>query len=72
MGIGKAGSILAPVLFVLNLLVALARAPCKIAYGSGGRVQDFACVNVDQCNDGRVGVGFVGGGLNNDQWGQQP
>jgi hypothetical protein len=27
MGIGKAGSILAPVLFILNLLVALARVP---------------------------------------------
>jgi hypothetical protein len=31
MGIGKAGSILAPTLFVLNLPVALARAPGKIA-----------------------------------------
>ncbi len=41
MRIGKAGSILAPALFVLNLPVALARAPGKIAYGSGGRVEDF-------------------------------
>jgi hypothetical protein len=31
MGIGKAGSIFAPALFVFNLPVALARAPCKIA-----------------------------------------
>ena len=31
MGIGKAGSILAPALFVLNLNVALARVPGKIA-----------------------------------------
>jgi hypothetical protein len=31
MGIGKAGSILAPALFILNLPVALARAPGKIA-----------------------------------------
>jgi hypothetical protein len=31
MGIGKAGSILVPALFVLNLPVALARAPSKIA-----------------------------------------
>ncbi len=46
MGIGKAGSILAPTLFVLNLHVALARAPGKIAYGSGGRVEDFACVDI--------------------------
>jgi hypothetical protein len=30
MGIGKAGSILAPALFLLNLLVALARVPGKI------------------------------------------
>jgi hypothetical protein len=43
MGIGKAGSILAPALFVLNLPVALAG---KIAYGSGGRVEDFACMDV--------------------------
>ncbi len=67
MGIGKAGSILAPALFVLDLPVALARAPAKIAYGSGGRVEDFACMNVGQCNYGRVGISFVGGGLNNDQ-----
>ncbi len=31
MGIGKAGSILAPALFVLKLPLALARAPVKIA-----------------------------------------
>ncbi len=31
MGVGKAGSILAPALFALNLPVALARAPGKIA-----------------------------------------
>jgi hypothetical protein len=46
MGIVKAGSILAPNLFVLNLLVALVRAPGKITYGSGGRVEDFACVDI--------------------------
>ncbi len=46
MGIGKAGIMLAPALFVLNLPVVLARAPGKIAYGSGGRVEDFACVDV--------------------------
>jgi hypothetical protein len=46
MGIGKAGSILAPALYVLNLPVALARAPGKIAFGSGGRVEDFACVDI--------------------------
>ncbi len=71
MGIGKAGSILAPALFVLNLPVTLARGSGKIAYGSGGRVKDFACVDVGRCNDGRVGVSFVGGGSNKDQWGQQ-
>jgi hypothetical protein len=43
MGIGKMGSISAPALFVLNLFIALARGPGKIAYGSGGRVEDFAC-----------------------------
>jgi hypothetical protein len=37
-----AGSILASALFVLKLHVALARAPGKIANGSGGRVEDFA------------------------------
>ncbi len=58
-------------LFVLSLPVALARAPGKIAYGSGGRVEDFACVDVGQCDNGRVGVSFVGGGSNNNQWGQQ-
>ena len=71
MGIGKAESILAPALFVLNLPVALARAPGKIAYGSVGRVEDFACVDIGRCNDGRVGISFVGGGSNHDQWGQQ-
>jgi hypothetical protein len=54
MGIGKAGRILAPTLFVLNLPVALARAPGKIAFGSRGKVEDFAWVDVGQCNDGRV------------------
>ncbi len=71
MAIGKAGSILAPALFVLYLPVALARAPGKITYGSGGRVEDFACEEVDQCNNVRVGISFVRGGSNNDQWGQQ-
>jgi hypothetical protein len=47
-GIGKAESILAPTLFVLNLPVALARGPGKIAYGSGGRVEDFACMDIVQ------------------------
>ncbi len=63
MGIGKAGIILAPVLFVLNLPVALARAPGKITYGNGGRVEDFACVEVGWCKDGRVGIDFAGGRL---------
>ncbi len=71
MEIGKAGSIWAPPLFVRNHPVALARAPGKIAYGSGGGVEDFACVDVGQCNDGRVGISFVRGGSNNNQWGQQ-
>jgi hypothetical protein len=31
----------------------------------------FACVDVGRCNNGRVGISFVGGGWNNDQWGQQ-
>jgi hypothetical protein len=39
MGMEMAGSILAPALFVLNLPVALARMPGKIAFGSGGRVK---------------------------------
>jgi hypothetical protein len=51
-----ARSILVPVLFLLKLPVALARTPGKIAFGSGGRVADFACVDIGQCNDGRVGV----------------
>jgi hypothetical protein len=59
MGIGKAGSMLTPALFVLNLPVALARAPGEIAYRSGGRVEDFACMDVGQCNNGRVGVCFA-------------
>jgi hypothetical protein len=46
MEIGKAGSILAPALFVFNLPVALARASGRIAYGSGGRVEDCACMDV--------------------------
>jgi hypothetical protein len=45
-GIGKVGSILAPALFDLNPPVALARAPGKIALGSGGRVENFPCVDV--------------------------
>ncbi len=45
-GIGKAGRVLAPALFVLYLPVALARVPGKIAFRSGGRVEDFACVDV--------------------------
>ncbi len=71
MGIGKLGSILAPALFVLNLPVTLARAPGKIAYGNGGRVEDFACMDIGQCSNGRVGISFVRGDLNKDQWGQQ-
>ncbi len=35
MGIEMVGSILAPVLFVLTLPVALAKAPGKIVHGSG-------------------------------------
>ena len=46
MGIEKTGTILAPSLFVLNLPVALARASGRIAYGSGGRVEDCACMDV--------------------------
>ncbi len=46
MGIGKVGRILAPALLVLNLPVALARMPSEIAFGSGGRVEDFACMDV--------------------------
>ncbi len=70
MGIGQAGTILAPALFILNLPLALVFSAWLIAYGSGGRVEDFACVDVGQCKDGSVGVSFVGGGLENDQWGQ--
>jgi hypothetical protein len=39
-------SILDPFLLILELPVALARAPYKIAFGSGGRVEEFACVDV--------------------------
>jgi hypothetical protein len=46
MGIGKAGRMFAPALFFPNLPVALAIAPGKIVFGSGGRVEDFACVDV--------------------------
>jgi hypothetical protein len=42
MGMEMTGSILAPTLFIFKLPVALARAPGKIAYGSGGRVEDVA------------------------------
>jgi hypothetical protein len=42
MGIEKAGKFLPRALFVLNLPVALARVPGKIAFGSRGRVEDFA------------------------------
>ncbi len=42
MGMEMVGSILAPAFLVLKLPVALARAPGKIAFGSGGRVEDFA------------------------------
>jgi hypothetical protein len=50
---------LAPALFVLNLPVALARAPGKIVFRSGGRVEDFAYVDVGQCNNGKVGVSLL-------------
>jgi hypothetical protein len=46
MGMEMAGGILALTLFVLKLPVALASTPGKIAFGSGGRGEDFACVNV--------------------------
>ncbi len=46
MQIGKAGSILAPTLFVLNLFVALARAPGKIARRQ--RLQHTCCVSQTQ------------------------
>jgi hypothetical protein len=55
MGIGNVGGILASALFFLNLPVALARAPGKITYESGGRVEGFACMDIGQCNYGRVG-----------------
>jgi hypothetical protein len=71
MGIGKAGSIFAPALFVLNLPVALARVPGNIAYGSGGRVEDFACMDLSWCNNGKVGIIFVREGSHNNQLGQQ-
>ncbi len=44
MGMEMVGSILASASFVLKLPVALARAPDKIAYGSGGRVEEFTFV----------------------------
>ncbi len=56
------GTIFAPTLFILNVPVALAREPGKMACGSGGRVEVVACVDIGQCNDGRVGISFVGGG----------
>ncbi len=59
MGMEMAGSILAPTLFVLKLPVALARTPGKIAFGSGGMVEDFACMDVGQCNDDKVGVSLL-------------
>jgi hypothetical protein len=46
MRIKKAEKILNPALSVGNLPVALARAPGKITFGSGGRVKDFACMDV--------------------------
>ncbi len=39
MGMEMAGSILAPTLFFLKLLVALVRAPGKIPFGSGEGVK---------------------------------
>jgi hypothetical protein len=59
MGMKVARSILAPALFVLKFPVALARVPGKIAFGSGGRVEDFAFVGVGLCNDGKVGVSLL-------------
>jgi hypothetical protein len=56
MGMEMEGSILAPTLFVIKLHVALARMPGRIAFGSGGRVEDFSCMDVGQCNNGRVGI----------------
>jgi hypothetical protein len=46
MGMEMVGSILAHALFILKLSAALARTPGKILFGSGGRVEDFACVDV--------------------------
>jgi hypothetical protein len=46
MGMEMVGSILTPALFILKISVALVRAPGKITFGSGGRVEDFACVEV--------------------------
>ncbi len=71
MGIEMAGSILAPLLFVLKLPVALDRTPGRIAFGSGGRVEDFACVDIGQCNDDRVGVSLSEEAWINEQWGRQ-
>jgi hypothetical protein len=48
MGIEKVGVIFTPALFILNLPEALARASGKITFGSGERVEDFACIDVGQ------------------------
>ncbi len=50
------GRMLAPAFYILKLPVALARMPGKIAFRSGGRVEDFARIDIGQCNHGRVGV----------------
>ncbi len=42
MGMEMAGRVQPPALFVLKFPAALARAPGKITYGSGGRIKDFA------------------------------
>jgi hypothetical protein len=34
-------------------------------------LEDFSCVNVGQCNDGRVGVSLSEEARINKQWGQQ-
>jgi hypothetical protein len=56
MGVDMVGSILDTALFIVKLPVALARVPGKITFGSGGRVEDFACMDVGRCNNGRVGI----------------
>jgi hypothetical protein len=63
------GRILAPALFVPKLPVALARTPGKITFGCGGRVEDFACVDVGQYNYGRVGVSLSEEAKIKEQWG---